>query len=375
MNGKAVQLRRGEEHILDGGDPFERLEEMAVVGEVAVVDLDAALGLGSNTEIIREMARRAPCRIGGGIRDLDTARQWLDAGASRIVVGTAATADFCTALPRQRVIAAVDCKHGSVVVEGWRTRTGEDPIAKIRELRDVVGGFLLTQVEHEGCLAGFNSELVDRAIDAAGTARVTAAGGITTAEEIGQLARIGADAQIGMALYSGRLSLGGGFAATLEKGLDWKVNDSTSDALEIWPTVVCDESGSTLGLVWSTRESLAASINESRGIYWSRSRGELWRKGDTSGCTQRLRNVTVDCDRDALRFVVSQAGAFCHTGSHGCWPEKFSLASLERVIQQRRSETPDTLSGTPSGTPSGTLSGFSLAFSLAPPSFSPTAIS
>ncbi len=77
MNGRAVQLRHGRDFVLDGGDPLERLEEFAVVGEVAVVDLDAALGRGSNEEIIREMVRRAPCRVGGGIRDLDTAAMWL----------------------------------------------------------------------------------------------------------------------------------------------------------------------------------------------------------------------------------------------------------------------------------------------------------
>ena len=80
MQGRAVQLRRGRDLVLDGGDPLARLEEFAVAGEVAVVDLDAALGNGSNAGVIREMVRRAPCRVGGGIRDLDTARAWLDAG-------------------------------------------------------------------------------------------------------------------------------------------------------------------------------------------------------------------------------------------------------------------------------------------------------
>src|SRR5712691_9196314 len=114
---------RGRDLVLDGGDPLARLEEFAVAGEVAVVDLDAALGKGSNAALIREMVRRAPCRVGGGIRDLDTARAWLDAGAKKIVLGTAASPDFCGALPRERVIAAVDAERGQVVVEGWRTAT------------------------------------------------------------------------------------------------------------------------------------------------------------------------------------------------------------------------------------------------------------
>src|SRR5437667_5851634 len=100
MQGRAVQLRRGRDFVLDGGDPMTRLEEFAVAGEVAVVDLDAALGKGSNAGLIREMVRRAPCRVGGGIRDLDAARGGRDAGATRIVVGTAASPGFCGALPR-----------------------------------------------------------------------------------------------------------------------------------------------------------------------------------------------------------------------------------------------------------------------------------
>jgi phosphoribosyl-ATP pyrophosphohydrolase len=346
MDGRAVQLRRGKEHMLDGGDPLERLAEMSVVGEVAVVDLDAALGRGSNESIMREMVRRAPCRVGGGIRDLDSAHRWLDAGASKIVVGTAADRAFCSALPKERVVAAVDCRHGSVVVDGWRTKTGEDPIDKIRQLADVAGGFLLTQVEYEGCLAGFDEQLVERAVAAAGRARVTAAGGITTPEDISRLARLDADAQIGMALYTGRLTLGDGFASVLEKGLEWKSSETPSSDIDLWPTVVCDESGMTLGLVWSTRASLATAIDERRGVYWSRSRNELWRKGETSGNRQELLRVDIDCDRDALRFTVRQAGAFCHTGSHGCFPERFSLASLERIVSDRRTQATEPESGT-----------------------------
>src|SRR6184192_4884614 len=93
MQGRAVQLRGGRDFVLDGGDPLARLEEFAVAGEVAVIDLDAALGQGSNADLIREMVRRAPCRVGGGIRDLAAARAWLYAGAAKIMIGTAASPD------------------------------------------------------------------------------------------------------------------------------------------------------------------------------------------------------------------------------------------------------------------------------------------
>jgi phosphoribosyl-ATP pyrophosphohydrolase len=328
MGGRAVQLRGGKELVLDGGDPLERLAHFSVAGDVAVVDLDAALGRGSNAELIRALVRRAPCRVGGGIRDLDTARAWLDAGATQVMIGTAATPEFCAALPRDRVIAAVDSNRGQIVVDGWRTSTGVPVLERVRQLAPVVGGFLFTQVEHEGAMHGFDRAATEAVVRAAGDVRVTAAGGITSATEIAKLDRLGADAQVGMALYSGRLSLGDAIAATLTK----------PRAGDVWPTVVCDESGQTLGLVWSTRESLVRAVAERRGIYWSRSRQAIWEKGATSGNTQELVRVDQDCDRDALRFTVRQSGVgFCHEGRRSCWQRTsaFDLEDLERTIADR----------------------------------------
>jgi len=325
MNGRAVQLRHGRELMLDGGDPLARLEEFAVAGEVAVVDLDAALGRGSNAELIRTMVRRASCRVGGGIRSLEAARGWLDAGARRVMLGTAASPELCARLPRERVIAAVDGVRGEVVVDGWRTATGASVSRRIAELAPFVGGILLTQVEHEGAMAGFDLQAVCRAIAAAGTARVTAAGGITTRDEIARLDALGADAQVGMALYTGRLTLGAAIAAPVA---------GTSG---LWPTVVCDELGRALGLAWSTAESLERAVRERRGVYWSRSRARLWVKGETSGNAQVLLRVDLDCDRDALRFTVRQQGAgFCHLQRTSCWPGGFGLSDLEQVIHSRK---------------------------------------
>src|SRR5205807_6910559 len=330
------QLRGGRDFVLDGGDPLARLEEFAVAGEVAVVDLDAALGKGggSNAALIREMVRRAPCRVGGGIRDLDTARAWLDSGAAKIMIGTAASPELCGALPRERVIAAVDTERGQVVVDGWRRDTGVPVLERIGALAPVVGGFLFTQLEREGAMDGFDLQAVAEAVRAAGESRLTAAGGITTTVEIAELDRIGADAQVGMALYTGRLTLGAAVAAPLAKPVE-------NGGRGVWPTVVCDEWGRALGLVWSTAESLARAVEERRGVSWSRSRQALWVKGGTSGNTQLLLRVDLDCDRDALRFTVRQHGAgFCHLERRACWPEEFALDDLERTIATRAASLP-----------------------------------
>lgn len=330
QDGHAVQLVGGEAMAIDAGDPRPIAERFARCGEIAVIDLDAAMGTGSNAAVVEDLCRRFPCRVGGGIRDLETARRWLDAGARKIILGTAAEPALLSALPRDRVIAALDARDGEVVVEGWKTRTGARVDDRLRELAPHVGGFLVTFVEREGRLGGTAMDRVDDLLAAAGDARVTFAGGVTTADEIAALDRKGADAQVGMALYTGRLPLAEAFAAPL-----------TTDRPDgLWTTVVCDRHGRALGLAYSNAESLAVAIDEGIGCYWSRRRG-LWRKGATSGATQRLLRVDVDCDRDALRFVVEQGGAgFCHLDTTTCWGPDDGLPALDRTLAARRAQAP-----------------------------------
>jgi len=326
MDGRAVQLVGGRGQPVETADPFEMAERFAVVGEIAVIDLDAALGKGSNADIVRELVRRYPCRYGGGIRTAEGALGWLDAGARRVILGTAATPDILTELPRDRVIAALDGVDGEVVVRGWTERTGTTILDCLTELNDLVGGFLVTFVEREGRLGGIDAEACRRVVAASGSARVTLAGGVTTAAEIATLDEMGADAQVGMAIYTGRLGVAEAFASPL-------VSDRPD---ELWPTVVCDEQGVALGLVYSSAESLTAAIDERRGVYWSRSRNELWRKGETSGAVQQLLLVEADCDRDALRFTVRQAGSgFCHLDTRSCWGTDHGLGALERRLADR----------------------------------------
>ena len=331
MDGQAVQLVGGREKALEAGDPLAVAERFAVAGDLAVIDLDAALGRGSNREIITELVRRYPCRVGGGIRSVEAALEWLDAGAQRVILGTAATPDVLSQLPRARVMAALDGVDGEVVVEGWQRGTGDRVIDRLTELSELVGSFLVTFVEREGRLGGVDLEAARRVIEAAGETPVTVAGGVTTTDEVAALDRMGADAQVGMALYTGRMLLGDAVAAPL-------VSDRPDG---LWPTVVVDELGVALGLVYSNAESLRKAVEDRRGVYHSRSRG-LWVKGETSGATQELLRVDLDCDRDALRFVVRQEGdGFCHHGTWSCWGPGLGLGALERRLRVRLAEAPE----------------------------------
>lgn len=330
MNGHAVQLVGGRELELDAGDPLPIAERFALAGEIAVVDLDAAIGGGDNRAAIESIIGRAECRVGGGIRDLAAARRWLDAGASKIVLGTAANATLLAQLPRARLIAALDAVDGEVVTHGWRTRTGRNILDCIAELRSHVAGFLITFVEREGRLGGTRLDLVPQLVAAAGDARVTIAGGVSTADEVAELDRLGADAQVGMALYKGHLHLADAFAAPLKS--------DRADGL--WPTVVTDQHGVALGLAYSSGESLRTAFETRSGVYHSRRRG-LWTKGASSGATQELLRVDTDCDRDTLRFTVRQSGSgFCHSGSATCWGANRGIAALARTIASRVAEAP-----------------------------------
>lgn len=331
MNGYAVQLIGGAEQALDAGDPRPIADRFGLVGEVAVIDLDAARADGSNEAVIRELIERAPCRVGGGIRDIETAIRWLDAGASKVILGTAARPEILRELPRDRVIAALDARDGEVVIEGWTKRTGASVAQRIEEIRDYVGGFLVTFVEREGRMQGLPFDRIEELVALAKPARLTVAGGVRSPEDIAVADRLGADTQVGMALYTGAFDLADGFCAPLQS--------DRPDAL--WPTIVSDHSGRALGLTYSNLESVRTALEEKRGVYWSRSRQGIWKKGETSGDTQDLLAIAADCDRDALRFTVRQRGVgFCHLGTDTCFGQLCGIAQLDSTIRHRLNDAP-----------------------------------
>jgi len=331
QGGRTVQLVGGEALAIDAGDPRPIAARFARTGEIAVIDLDAALGTGDNAALVADLCSRHAVRVGGGIRDEATARRWLDAGARRIILGTAARPELLRLLPRDRLIAALDARNGEVVTHGWTTRTGASIEDRMAELRPYVSGFLITFVEREGRLGGTAMDRVAPLIAAAGDARITFAGGVTNAEEIAELDRLGADAQVGMALYSGRLGLAEAFTAPLR----------TDRPDGLWPVAVTDERGQALGLVYANLDAVRHALDTGRGTYWSRSRNALWVKGESSGDTQELVRIEADCDRDALRFVVKQAGAgFCHLSTATCWGPSTGLGALEQTLHARLHDAP-----------------------------------
>ncbi len=331
-SGGIVQSTAAREPKVKGGDLFETAASFALAGELAVVDMDAALGQGDNRALIEKLVRQFPCRVGGGIRDLDRAAVWLDAGAEQVILGTEADLAKLSELPKDRVIAALDVKNGNVVTNGWTVDTGQTVFARIAELKDAVGGFLVTDANRMGRGTGPDMAFVKELKDAVGKKpRLTVAGGISTPEQIAALDKLGVDAQVGMALHDGTLNLADGITAPAK----------TDRPDGLWATVVVDELGQALGLVYSDLESVREAVRLRLGAYHSRNRG-LWVKGLTSGNTQTLLGIRLDCDRDALHFMVRQGGeGFCHNHTWTCWGDDRGIGRLFRLLESRTSSAPE----------------------------------
>lgn len=330
LDGKAVQLEQGnpERKKVEVEDVFGLLDEFSLYGEVAVIDLNAALGRGDNRALIFELLKRYPCRIGGGIRDYDTARAMLSAGAKKIILGTAIGEDFVNELPRERIIAAIDAKGDEWVTHGWQSGSQCRVLDVLPELQSRCGEFLYTQVQSEGLMQGIDEVRV-RGVIAASDVPVTVAGGITTAEDVNMLNRLGANSQVGMAIYTGKLTLNDAFIGCVDFAKS-----------ELIPTVVQDaDTDKMLMLAYSNRDSLLQALETRRGVYWSRSRQSFWAKGETSGHIQTLVNVDVDCDGDTILFRVKQAGSACHFDRYSCFASQtpdFGLDTLDKTLTARQ---------------------------------------
>lgn len=216
QNGAVVQLIQGERLAIRDDDVFKWVRRFERYPKVQVIDLDAATGAGDNLALVRQIAGALSCRVGGGIRTVERAREVLAAGAQQIIAGSSLFRDgrpdlafareLADAVGPERVIAAVDSRGGQVVIHGWKTVLPLTAVEAVRALEPFCGEFLYTHVDNEGLMRGTDLNAI-LAVHAATTRRVTAAGGITTHEEIDQLHAHGVDAVVGMALYTGKLAV------------------------------------------------------------------------------------------------------------------------------------------------------------------------
>ncbi len=216
MDGKVVQLIQGREKALEADSPEEMLERFSAFPQIQVIDLDAAIGSGANDELVKMLASKAVTRVGGGVRSVERAQTLLDQGVFKVIVGTAAFTStgpahaflqsLTDAIGRDRIILALDSKAGYIVIKGWRESTAFSAEEVIRQLEPYCGGFLCTYVDKEGMMQGTDLDWFRR-LRAATKLEITAAGGITTLDDIRALDAMGIHSAVGMAIYTGALDL------------------------------------------------------------------------------------------------------------------------------------------------------------------------
>jgi phosphoribosylformimino-5-aminoimidazole carboxamide ribonucleotide (ProFAR) isomerase len=210
MGRKVVQLVQGKSKALELPDPLAVLEKFKDYPQIQVIDLDGAMGRASQADIVRELCRRKPCRVGGGIRSLERALQVEQDGAYKIIVGSSAftssgiNTDFLRTLSeriaREKLMIGVDCFGNRVAIHGWKETLPMTPAEVLPQLEPYCSEFLCTYIDAEGKLQGTDLEYF-RALRAVTNLPITAAGGITTDDEIRALEEMGMSAALGMSIY------------------------------------------------------------------------------------------------------------------------------------------------------------------------------
>lgn len=215
MGGRIVQLVQGETLKLAFDDFEYWIERFSGYPMVQLIDLDAAMRQGDNSALIEKIAGRLPCQVGGGIATVERARHLLDAGAQRVIFGSALFGNagvnvtlakkIQTQIGTAQFVASIDTKAGKVAVKGWKEQAGLTPQQAITALNPFCGAFLYTHVDTEGTMVGFPLE-VAQDLRALTDRQLIVAGGIRQQAEIDTLHAMRIDAVAGMAIYTGALA-------------------------------------------------------------------------------------------------------------------------------------------------------------------------
>jgi phosphoribosylformimino-5-aminoimidazole carboxamide ribotide isomerase len=217
LGGRIVQLVQGEKLRLAFDDFEYWIEKFSRFPLVQLIDLDAAMRQGDNSALVEQIAKRLPCQAGGGIHTIERARQVLNAGARRVIVGsalfsqegtvnTAFAGQLADAVGADRVVAGIDTKSGRIAVKGWKAQVEITPDDAIPQLEAYAAAFLYTHVDGEGLMKGFPIETAAR-LRKLTQRQLIVAGGVRSQQEVDDLDALGADAVVGMAVYTELLAV------------------------------------------------------------------------------------------------------------------------------------------------------------------------
>lgn len=217
LGGRIVQLVQGEKLRLAFDDFEYWIEKFSRFPLVQLIDLDAAKRQGDNSLLVAQIARRLPVQVGGGIHSIAHARRALDAGAQRVIIGSALfseqgtvntefASELAIAVGADRVVAGIDTKNGRIAIKGWKAQVALTPDDAIPQLEDQVAAFLYTHVDGEGLMQGFPIDTAAR-LRSLTQRQLIVAGGIRSQQEVDALDALGADAVVGMAVYTELLAV------------------------------------------------------------------------------------------------------------------------------------------------------------------------
>lgn len=340
----------------DAGDPVEAAKAYNLSGADELVFLDISATLedrGTMLEMVGRVADEVfiPFTVGGGIRSVEDIRAILQAGADKISLNSAAVADpglitrAAEAFGSQCVVVAIDVRlrpagDYEVVVAGGTRPTGKEAVAWAREAERLgAGEILLTSMDRDGTKSGYDNRITRLIADAVGIPVIASGGAGSMADFYDGIVEGGAEAVLAASLFhfgeieimdlkrylAGRgvavrmpdVSFAGKFTpAERERLWDLLKKDDTGLVVAI---AIDDETGEPLMQAFMDREAFLHTLETGLATYHSRSRNELWIKGETSGHYQHVVSARVDCDADSLVFRVRQEGAACHTGKHSCY--------------------------------------------------------
>lgn len=362
----------------DAGDPAELGRRYYLEGADELVFLDITASFEERNTRIEWVRRVAdsifiPFTVGGGISALEQIQELLRAGADKVSMNSAAVRDpqlirrSAAAFGSQCIVLAVDAKKTEqgwrVFVKGGREETSLDALQWVQEGAALgAGEILLTSMDRDGTRQGYDLELLQEA-----TSRlripVIASGGAGSPRHLLEALREGrADAVLAASIFHyDRYTVSEVKEFLRENGvpvrmpaaaaarplafsgpLDWEKGQG------LIPAVVQDAgSGKVLMLGYMNRESLERTLESGLVSFWSRSRQQIWTKGETSGNYLRLKEIRPDCDLDALLLIAQPEGPVCHRGTRSCFGEDHQfvalefLSSLEDVIRGRKQEMPE----------------------------------
>ena len=347
-NGHVVQLKNGKELVLQRDDADALISQFDLYGEVAVIDLDAALGnvdaKGNtvNTPLLKSLLHKGNVRTGGGIRTVKRAKELISLGAEKVIIGSAAwnshpengsvlneefLNELVQAIGKDRIIISVDAINGKIAVKGWTETIDISLVDGAKQAEKFCSELLFTCVEKEGCMQGTNMDYVKQLREAV-HCRVVVAGGVSSVPEIKELEKLHCDVQLGMALYTNKVALKDAFIACLD-----------FEKMPMIPVIAQSVNGEVLMQGFANEQAFEKTFETGKLTFWSRSRNELWTKGDTSGNFLNVVKLRADCDRDCVLATVLPTGPSCHTGSWTCFgtdpDEKSSMGRLYNIIADR----------------------------------------